>query len=167
MEKINDSNVVTRQKDESNALRLLERQYVLNHFKDYVKRHSYYTIEGTMHPNYIADIMTQVIIYTDGLFTLPQLFFLYKSMQSYGEDWSSEGLYVLKHDAVNWINKVAREEDDLGDIKSFLKKILSTNPIVFNALIYLIYDSHLFWDYETEDYIYPEFENFEKQLKSL
>ena len=44
MGKINFSEVVKSQKnkDGDNELRLLERHYVLNHFKEYIKRNSDY-----------------------------------------------------------------------------------------------------------------------------
>jgi hypothetical protein len=159
MNEITDS-YINSTTDETLKLRLLEQRYVQNHFKRYIKRHSPTSRTspvGTRFPDYKANIATQVMINTDGLFTLPQLHVLCRITIHHCIDWSSWGIYYSMHNSIILIVEHYLDDEELGDIKSFLRTITSLNPIAFNALIYLMHDSKLFiYDSEKSELSYPD-----------
>ena len=156
METKNKNEVATTLIKENNAERTLGRYYVQNHFKEYVKSNMYYVENGYQHRNYKAEIMSKVFEHVKGFFTLPQLHCLY--MATDGCSWSYEELNELKTSILNYIEEVAEEESDLGDIASFRTHIMNMHPIILDAFIFAIYDSNLFYDEESEEAIYPDFE---------
>lgn len=163
MGKSNQNEVAVHSNNESSAERTLGKYYVQNHFRDYVKRNMYYVENGYQHRNYKAEIMSKVIEHVEGFFTLPQMHCLY--MTTDGCSWSYEELNELKTSILNYIEEVAEEKSDLGDIASFRTHIMNMHPIILDAFIFAIYDSNLFYDNESEDAIYPDVEYIEEQLR--
>lgn len=166
MEKLNQNEVAVRSNNESNAERTLERYYIQNHFRDYVLSNMYYVENGQQYRNYKAEIMSKVFELVKGIFTLPQLHCLFMATDECG--YSYEELNELKTSILNYIEEVAEEVSDLGDIASFRTHIMNMHPIILEAFIFAIYDSNLFFDEESEEFIYPDVEYIEEQLnKSL
>jgi hypothetical protein len=142
-------------KNEYGINRLKERFFILNHFRNYVSENAINENTRIQYPEYRTHIMIQVIEYTKGLFTLPQLYCMFMANKYDGKRWSYCVLNDLKMNVLNYIDEVAEHENDLSDIECFKKKVMELNPIIFNVLNDLIYYSQLFWDSEKEEFKYP------------
>jgi hypothetical protein len=69
----------------------------------------------------------------------------------------------FKHYVVNYITEEAKHENDLGDIEDFKEKLLALNPLIFNVLNDLLYESCLFDNDDWDGYRYPKISNDEKE----
>lgn len=148
------------------AKRLKERFYIQNHFRNYVKENATYQNSSILHPDYRTHIMLQVIEYSKGLFTLPQLHCMFMANESEGAGWSYGQLNNFKMNVLIYIDKVVKLTPDLGDIECFKKKVMELNPIVFNVINDLMYYSKLFKDAENNEYMYPEIEGISETINN-
>ncbi len=144
--------------NEISAKRTLERFYIKNFFKNYIdnsmKPDTYYTFFVPEYKYYIMDL---VIDYIDGLFTLPQLLFLYRSNSIEDPMWDYEDIKDRQINVIKDIDTYACEEDDLDDIDLFKERVMKLDPIVFNLLNDLIYQSGIFIDWTFwEGTVYPK-----------
>jgi hypothetical protein len=150
----------------SSARRMLERFYVQNCFENHLKSIS--RPDGTYHrslPNYKYHVMSQVVDYVDGLFTLPQLYCIFTASEHEIGGWIYD--YTLFNDfksqAIKYIDKVAEDENDLDEIENFKKNVLELNPIVFTVLNDLFYESGMFDNDYWEGYRYPKISEDENE----
>jgi hypothetical protein len=139
------------------AKRILERFYVKNCFENYLS--SIYKPDNeysTSIPDYKYHIMSQVIDYTDGLFTLPQLYCIFNASLIELEGWKYD--YTVFNDfkdfIIHYIDKVVENKDELEDVENFKNNISGLNQVVFTILNDLLYESNIFDD-DYEDYRYP------------
>lgn len=158
----------------NSAKRMLEKFYIQNCFENYLKSIS--KPDGRFShsfPNYKYHIMSQVIDYLDGLFTLPQLYCLFTAIDIEISGWNINynAYYDFKPYAIEYINKVAKVENDLDDIKIFKKNVLEMNPVILKVLNDLFYESEMFDEDYGEAYRYPKISKDENvcsnELKEL
>lgn len=158
----------------SSAKKTLERFYVHNCFKNYLNRIS--RPDGTSSysiPNYKYHVMSQVVDYIDGLFTLPQLYCLFNASCDAMGGWNFDytDLIDFKSFAIEYINDEAESDNDLDDIENFKKNVSELNPIVFNVLNDLFYQSDMFDEDYWNGYRYPKISEDESvcsiELKEL
>jgi hypothetical protein len=158
----------------SSAKMMLERFYVKNCFENYLNNISKPDSTSPCSiPNYKYHVMSQVVDYIDGLFTLPQLYCLFNASNYLIGSWAND--YTVLNDfkisAIKYINEEAKAENDLGDIDRFKKNVTELNPIVFTVLNDLFYESELFDEDYGEGYRYPKISEDEKvcstELKEL
>jgi hypothetical protein len=142
----------------SSAKRELERFYMKNYFKNYIEMAMKPDTDFWVFiPDYKYYIMDMIIDHIDGLFTLPQLWFLYKANCCEDPRWNYEDIIDRQVNVIKYLDEYAIDEDDLDDIEIFKKNIKELSPIVFNILNDLIYDSGIFTDYTYyEGYTYPK-----------
>ena len=153
----------------SNAKRTLERFYIKNSFKNYIEDFMKHEKGSAFIPQYKYYIMDIVTDYIDGLFTLPQLWFLYMANAIENPLWFYEDIYDRQMNVIKAIDDNATEEDDLDDIEIFKKNVKNLDPVVFNMLNDLIYYSHIFDDITGwEGLAYPKMIEDEKEcIKEL
>jgi hypothetical protein len=146
--------------------RLKERFYVKNHFRNYVTENATYRDGNILYPDYRTHIMTQVIEYTKGLFTLPQLYCMFMANEPEGAGWFYSDLNHYKMNVIKYIDESIKRPHDLGDIECFKRKVMELNPVIFNVLNDLMYYSQLFWDAENEEFKYPEIEESQENYNN-
>jgi hypothetical protein len=153
----------------SSAKRMLEKFYVQNSFENYLKRIS--GPDGTYHhsiPNYKYHVTSQVVDYIDGLFTLPQLYCIFNASLDDLGGWIYD--YTVLNDfktyAIECINEEDKYENDLDDIEKFKKNVAELNPIIFNVLNDLFYESGIFDEDYWEGYRYPVISEDENQCST-
>jgi hypothetical protein len=152
-------------KNAVSAKNMKEMAYIRNHFQNYIKEHAVYRNNSTNYPDYQTHIFTQVMEYTDGLFTLPQLYLLFIANCDDGIGWQYKNLSYYKMHVLEEIDNDVYESYDFGDIPEFCRKVMELNPIIFNILNELIYYSHLFWNKKDEMYGYPDMKEIESKAK--
>jgi hypothetical protein len=158
----------------SSAKKMLERFYVQNCFETYLNSIS--RPDRTFHhtiPNYKYYVISQVVEYIDGLFTLPQLYFLFNASLYDLSGWHYDYnvLNEFKTFAIENINEFAKCDNDFDDIENFKKNVSELNPIVFTVLNDLFYESEMFDEDYGEGYRYPKISEDENvcstELKEL
>ena len=158
----------------NSAKRILENFYIKNCFESYLKGLN--RADGTLNHSaskYKYHIMSQVIEYVDGLFTLPQLYCIFDASVDDLNGWGAD--YMAMNDfktyVINIINETDEYENDLDDIENFKNKVLELNPITFTVLNDIFYESNMFDDDYCEGYRYPDISNDENvcanELKEL
>ena len=146
-------------KNGSSAKKILERFYVKNCFENYLNSISLPDNTSPYStPNYKYHVMSQVIDYVDGLFTLQQLYCLFNAINDEIGGWTND--YTILNDfktyAIEYIDEEAESDNDLDDIENFKKNVSELNPIVFTVLNDLFYESEIFDEDYGEGYRYPK-----------
>lgn len=158
----------------SSAKMMLERFYVQNCFENYLNNISKPdSTSPCSTPNYKYHVMSQVIDYINGLFTLQQLYCLFNAINDEIGGWINH--YTVLNDfktyAIEYINKIAEVDNDLNDIENFKKNVSELNPIIFTVLNDLFYESEMFVEDYGEGYRYPKISEDENvcsiELKEL
>lgn len=152
-------------KNTFSAKRNKEMAYIRNYFTNYVKEHATYRNNSTLYPDYKTHIFTQVIEYTDGMFTLPQLYLIFMANQEDGIGWDYKELSYFKMRVLEEIYETTENEKDTWDINDFSRKIMELNPIIFNVLNELMYHSEMFWDAKDERFYFPDIEEIEAKTE--
>jgi len=153
----------------SSAKRMLEKFYIQNcienEFNDISRPDG--TYPNTI-PNYKYHVMSQVVDYLDGLFTLPQLYCIFNIIDIELAGWFNDytSFDDLKPFIIKYIDEVAEYENDLDDIEIFKKNVSELNPILFTVLNDLFYESGIFDEDYWEGYRYPKISNDENECST-
>jgi hypothetical protein len=146
--------------------RMLERFHIQNNFEIYLKSIGHPDKNSLgIKPNYQHHLMSQVMNYIDGLFTLPQLYCIFNASLRFFNSWGYgyTSLDEFKPFLISFINEEDEYENDLDDIVIFKKNVLELNSIIFTVLNDLLYEAGL-WDADyCEGYKYPEISDDEKE----
>ena len=165
MGKLNQNEVAVRSNDESNAKRTLERYYLRMHVRDYIERNFMgHKSNAYICDSYKANIMTKVFNHVHEFITIPRLHCIFMANRFGGRDKNYRELNELKTNVLNYIDEVAKEPNELGDVASFRAHIENMHPIILDVVNYFTYDSGLFYDAESMEYIYPDIEYIEEQI---
>jgi hypothetical protein len=153
----------------SSTKKILENFYIKNSFENHLKSIS--QPDGTYHhsiPNYKYHVTSQVIDYIDGLFTLPQLYCIFNEINFELGGWVLDytSFDDLKPFIIKWINRVAKDDNDLGDINNFKKNVSELNPIIFTVLNDLLYESGIFDEDNWQGYRYPKISEDEDECSN-
>jgi hypothetical protein len=166
---INNKIANKHSKNAFSAKRIKEMAYIRNHFENYIKENVTYMNKSLLYPDYKTQIMTQVIEYTDGMFTLPQLYIIYLANSSNLMGWSYDKLSSYKVNVLKEIDealvKKSNSKNVLGDVEEFRRKVMELNPIIFHALSELMYNSNMFLNNSDMFYDYPDIEEIDARTK--
>lgn len=151
------------------AKKKLERFYVQNCFKNHMNNvNQPYVKNRRSIPKNDSRITSQVIEHIDKLFNLPQLYCIFYACNEEIGGWNFNYALIseYKTHVVKYVNEFAEEFNDLGDIEKFKKNLADLNPIIFNVLNDLFYESQIFDEDNFDGYRYPKISEDENECQT-